>query len=76
MKKVLAAGMAVVLVMAVLVGVAALAGASGRGSATADRQGMMPEVVVTAEMPRLVMPTVVVRAVRTVAMSGPGLPVD
>jgi hypothetical protein len=31
-------------------------------------QGMMPLVTVTAEMPRLVMPTVEVVAVRTVAM--------
>jgi hypothetical protein len=31
--------------------------------------GMMPEVVSTAEMPRLVMPTVEVHAFRTVAMS-------
>ena len=36
-------------------------------------QGMMPEVVVTAEMPRLVMPTVEVHAVRMVAMSGSDL---
>ena len=35
----------------------------------ANRQGLMPEVVVTAEMPRLVMPTVEVHAFRTVAMS-------
>jgi hypothetical protein len=35
--------------------------------------GMMPEVVVTAEKPRLVMPTVEVRAGRTMAMSGPEL---
>jgi hypothetical protein len=32
---------------------------------------MMPEVVSTAEMPRLVMPTVEVHAFRTVAMSTP-----
>ena len=32
--------------------------------------GMMPEVVVTAEMPRLVMPTVEVSAFRTMAVSG------
>jgi len=33
-------------------------------------QGMMPEVVVAAEMPRLVMPTVEVQALRTVAGLG------
>jgi hypothetical protein len=43
---------------------------------TADRQGLMPEVVVTAEMPRLVMATVEVRAVRTVALSGSDLRVN
>jgi len=36
-------------------------------------QGMMPEVTVTAEMPRLVMPTVEVHALRMVAMSGSDL---
>jgi hypothetical protein len=36
----------------------------------------MPEVVVTAEMPRLVMATVEVRAVRTVALSGSDLRVN
>jgi hypothetical protein len=39
-------------------------------------QGMMPEVVVTADMPRLVMPTVEVQAVRAVAMSGSDLRVN
>jgi hypothetical protein len=39
-------------------------------------QGLMPEVVVTAEMPRIVMPTVVVHAFRPVAMSGSGLNVN
>jgi len=33
--------------------------------------GMMPEVVVRAEVPRLVMPTVEVHAFRAVAMSAP-----
>jgi hypothetical protein len=37
---------------------------------------MMPEVVVTADMPRLVMPTVEVQAVRAVAMSGSDLRVN
>jgi hypothetical protein len=39
----------------------------GRGK---YQQGMMPEVVVEAEMPRLVMPTVQVRAFRALAMTG------
>jgi len=44
------------------------------GSAGMSRaQGLMPEVVVKAEMPRLVMPTVEVRSFRTVAMSGSDL---
>jgi len=68
-KKVLAAAMVVALVAVTLVGFAALVGVNGRGTGTADRQGTMPEVVVTAEMPRLVMPTVEVHAFRTVAMS-------
>jgi hypothetical protein len=70
--KVMAAVVAVALVMVVLVG-GAIAGASGRDNAAADRHGMMPVVTVTAEMPRLVMPTVEVHAVRMVAMSGSDL---
>lgn len=69
----LTVGMAAVLAIVALVGVAALAGVNRQGSATADRQGMMPEVVVTAEMPRLVMPTVEVRAFRSVAMGASSL---
>ena len=69
MKKVLAAGVAVVLVTVVLVG-AALAGVNSRSRVAANGQGMMPEVVVTAEMPRLLMPVVEVVAFRTVAMTG------
>jgi len=42
---------------------------SGGLSPVFARAGMMPEVVSTAEMPRLVMPTVEVHAFRTVAMS-------
>jgi hypothetical protein len=38
--------------------------------------GLMPEVVVTAEMPRLVVDTVEVRAVRTVALEGSALRVN
>ena len=73
--KMLSAGVAAVLVSVLLVG-AALAGANDRGNATASRQGLMPVVTVTAEMPRLVMPTVEVRGFRTVALSGSGLRVD
>ena|GEM_PF-1206570 len=73
--KMLSAGVAAVLVMGLLVG-AAFAVANGRANSTASRQGMMPEVTVTAEMPRLVMPTVEVRGFRTVAMSGSDLHVN
>ena len=52
------------MVAAVLVG-GAMAGVKNENA----RTGMMPEVVSTAEMPRLVMPTVEVHAFRTVAMS-------
>jgi hypothetical protein len=61
--------MVAVVVGLVLVG-GAIAASHGRTSATPDRQGMMPVVTVTAEMPRLVMPTVEVVAVRTLAMNG------
>lgn len=44
--------------------------ASLHGRRQATTQGLMPEVAVTAEMPRLVMPTVEVHAFRTVAASG------
>jgi len=71
-KKVLSLGMAVALVTVLVVG-AALAVQGGFGTQT---QGMMPEVVVTAEMPRLVMPTVEVVGVRTAAMSGSDLRVN
>lgn len=75
MKKVVAAVVAAVVVGVVLVG-GALAGSHGRASATTNRYGMMPVVTVTAEMPRLVMPTVEVRAFRTLAMSGSGFNVN
>jgi hypothetical protein len=70
--KLMAAVVAVALMAVVLVG-GAIAGASGRDHAAADRNGMMPVVTVSAEMPRLVMPTVEVHAVRMVAMSGSDL---
>ena len=62
----MSAVMTVAIVAVLLVG-AALVGARAR----ADGQSLMPEVVVTAEMPRLVMPTVQVHATSMVAMSGP-----
>jgi len=70
MTKILTGLLAAAIVAAVMLG-GALAGA--RASASA---GMMPEVVSTAEMPRLVMPTVEVHAFRSVAMSAPGYNVN
>jgi hypothetical protein len=70
--KVLTAVVVTALVVVVLIG-GSRAWASGRGDAAAERHGMMPVVVVTAEMPRLVMPTVEVHAVRMLAMSGSDL---
>ena len=75
MKNVLAAVVAAALVTVLLAGVA-LVRANVRGNATASRQGMMPEVVVRAEAPRIVMPTVDVRAFRTLAMNGASLNVN
>ena len=72
MTKVLSTVMAAAVVVALFVG-AALTAASAQGRPGANRQGLMPEVVSTAEMPRLVMPTVEVHAVRMVAMSGSNL---
>jgi hypothetical protein len=68
-KKVLAAVIAAVVAGVVLVGGAmAVQGSRKTGDPVFHSQGMMPEVEVSAEMPRLVMPTVEVVAVRTVAM--------
>jgi len=82
-KKVLATVIVAVVVGVVLVGGAtAFGGRLGTRSELSDNsvmsraQGMMPLVTVTAEKPRLVMPTVEVVAVRTVAMSGSGLNVN
>ena len=75
MKNVLAAVVAAALVTVLLAGVA-LVRANVRGNATASSQGMMPEVVVRAEAPRIVMPTVDVRAFRTLAMNGASLNVN
>jgi hypothetical protein len=63
MKKVLIGLMAVAIVAAVVAG-----GALASARTSAD-MGMMPEVVSTAEMPRLVMATVEVHAYQAVAMS-------
>ncbi len=71
MTKILAAAMVVVLFVG-----SALTAANLQGRREAGRQGLMPEVTVTAEMPRLVMPTIEVHAVRTVAMSGLNLHVN
>jgi cytochrome c556 len=68
MMKILAAAIVVVLFVG-----SALTAANLQGRREASRQGLMPEVTVTAEMPRLVMPTVEVHAVRMVAMSGSDL---
>ena len=75
MNNVLVAVAAAALVTVPLAG-AALVRANVRGNATANRQGMMSEVVVRAEAPRLVMPTVEVRAFRTLAMNGSSLNVN
>jgi hypothetical protein len=72
---VLAAVVAAALVTVLLAG-AVLAGANSRSRVAADGQGMMPEVVVTAEMPRLLIPVVEVVAFRTVAMTGSDLHVN
>ena len=69
MTKILTGLLAVAIVAAVVVG-GAMAGTKALAPS-----GMMPEVTVTAEMPRLVMPTIEVHAVRTVAMSGSDLSV-
>jgi hypothetical protein len=68
MTKILTAAMIVVLLVGTV-----LAAANLQGRQEVSRQGVMPEVVVSAEMPRLVMPTVEVHAVRMVAMSGSDL---
>jgi outer membrane biosynthesis protein TonB len=74
MTKMLSLVIAGALVAALLVGVALTS--LGVQSHAADSQGLMPEVVVTAEMPRLVMPTVEVQAFRSVAMSASRLNVN
>ena len=73
-----AALVAVLFVAALVVGGRARLGHDPKSSADfghvpmSRAQGLMPEVVVTAERPTLVMPTVEVRAYRSVAMSGSG----
>jgi len=82
MKNVLTGLLAVAVVAAVVVGGAfAAEGRLGTRSVqgqvpSSPAQGLMPEVVSTAEMPRLVMPTVEVRAFQTVAMSEQSLLVN
>ena len=62
--------LAMVLVLAaVVVGAAAVTGGLSMSASreAPDRSGLLPEVQVTAEMPRLVMPVVHVTASRAVA---------
>jgi hypothetical protein len=61
----------VVVVLAVCAGVRLAAGMSGRGSLKVNPDGMMPEVVVKAQGPQLVIPMVEVRASRCVALADP-----
>ncbi len=69
-KKILSMVMAGVLVAVLFVGaiLSAAAGAT-RSKGGLNRQGLMPEVVVRAEKPRLVMPCVEVQALRAMAMT-------
>jgi hypothetical protein len=83
MRKTLSVVVAAAVAVAMLVGAAlAVEGRLGTRSELAGNSVMsrarelMPEVVVNAEMPRLVMPTVEVRAFRTLAMSGSGFNVN
>jgi hypothetical protein len=61
-------------VMVILVGFAVLAASVGLANSVAGRSarasGLMPEVVVTAEMPRLVMDEIVVRPAPVSATAG------
>jgi len=86
MTRILTGLLAVAIVAGVVVGVAMVGVKMGDSPSERLRQtrrgtvpifsGMMPEVVVTTEMPRLVMPTVEVRAFRTLAMSASGYNVN
>lgn len=72
MTKILTGLLAVAIVAAVAVGAMKMGDSPSERSARGTVpifSGMMPEVVSTAEMPRLVMPTVEVRAFQAVAMS-------
>ena len=73
--KTLSALVALALVAALFVG-AGLTARSGQGNTVSNVQGLMPEVVVAAEMPRLEMPTIEVHGYRSVAMSGSDLRVN
>jgi hypothetical protein len=76
MRKTLSVVVAAVVAVAISAGVALAVTTNVQGRRDVNRQGLMPEVVVTAEMPRLVMPTVEVRAFRTLAMNGSGFNVN
>jgi hypothetical protein len=79
MKKILIGLMAVAIVAAVVVMAMKMGDSPSERSARGTVpifSGMMPEVVSTAEMPRIVMPTVVVHAFRPVAMSASGYNVN
>lgn len=69
MNKALTVVVAVALVAALFFGAAETAKYRTQDGRSGYQQGIMPEVVVKAEMPRLVMPTVEVHAFRTVAAS-------
>ena len=69
--------MAAALVAALFVGATVAASDRARNGRNDYQKGILPEVVVRAEMPRLVMPTVEVQqALRTLAMSGSVLNVN
>jgi len=73
--RVLGVVLVVALVAALFAGATLFSG-ERQMSRGASVQGLMPEVVVTGEMPRLTMPTVEVHGYRTVAMSGSDLRVN
>jgi hypothetical protein len=76
MSKTLTVVMAAALVAALFVGATVTAKDGVQVGRSDYQQGIMPEVVVKAEMPRLVMPTVQARAFRTLAMTGSGFNVN
>jgi redox-regulated HSP33 family molecular chaperone len=76
MRKTLSAVVAAAVAVALFVGAALSVTTNVQGRRDVSRQGLMPEIVVTAEKPRLVMPTVEVHAFRTLATNGSGLNVN